>query len=82
MFNPTQIHAFGKPNLLSMTLHQTMIVRLRDLSGAHAPLVVYLCGSDSATLRAQGARLAPVLYAAWPVRRPLSDPDQRTGFLA
>ncbi|MFA7524663.1 MAG: efflux RND transporter permease subunit [Acidithiobacillus sp.] len=26
--------------------------------------------------------LAPVLYAAWPVRRPLSDQDQRTSFLA
>ncbi|ACH83931.1 MULTISPECIES: hypothetical protein [Acidithiobacillus] len=65
-----------------MTLHQTMIVRLGDLSGAHAPLVVYRFGSDSATLRAQGASLAPVLYAAWPVRHPLSDPDQRTGFLA
>ena len=36
-----------------MTLHQTMIVRLGDLSGAHAPLVVYRFGSDSATLRAQ-----------------------------
>ena len=49
------------PNLLSMTLHQTMIVRLGNLSGAHAPLVVYLFGSDSATLRAQGTRLAAAL---------------------
>ncbi|MDR7925471.1 efflux RND transporter permease subunit [Acidithiobacillus thiooxidans] len=49
------------PNLIGLSLHQTMIVRLGNLSGAHAPLVIYLFGSDSSVLRGEGVRLAAAL---------------------
>ncbi len=49
------------PNLIGLSLHQTMIVRLGNLSGAHAPLVVYLFGAHSSALRSEGVRLATAL---------------------
>ena len=49
------------PNLLAVQALQVMVNRLGDLSGAHAPLEVFLFGSDSTTLRDEGGRLAAAL---------------------
>ncbi|PKY11383.1 transporter [Acidithiobacillus marinus] len=68
------------PNLIGLSLHQTMIVRLGNLSGAHAPLVVYLFGSNSSTLRIAGKRLAEALknshdFAAVNFKSPSAGPE-------
>ncbi len=49
------------PNLLAVQTVQVMVNRLGDLSGAHAPLEIFLFGSDSATLRKAGGQLAAAL---------------------
>ncbi|MGC9160039.1 efflux RND transporter permease subunit [Acidithiobacillus sp.] len=49
------------PNLLAVQTTQVMVNRLGDLSGAHAPLEVFLFGSDSTMLREEGGRLAAAL---------------------
>ncbi len=49
------------PDLLAVQTTQVMVNRLGDLSGAHAPLEIFLFGSDSATLREAGGRLAAAL---------------------
>jgi len=49
------------PSLLAVQPAQVMVNRLGDLSGAHAPLEISLFGSDSATLRKEGSRLAAAL---------------------
>ncbi len=46
------------PALIALGGSQVMVNRLGDLSGAHAPLEVFLFGADSAALHAAGARLA------------------------
>jgi multidrug efflux pump subunit AcrB len=46
------------PALIALGGSQVMVNRLGDLSGAHAPLEVFLFGTDSAALHAAGARLA------------------------
>ncbi len=46
------------PALIAVGGSQGMVNRLGDLSGAHAPLEIFLFGSDSAALRKAGARLA------------------------
>ena len=49
------------PSLLALNATQVMVNRLGDLSGAHAPLEIYLFGSDSTLLHAAGERLALAL---------------------
>ena len=49
------------PSLLMLNPTQVMVNRLGDLSGAHAPLEIYLFGSDPALLHVEGARLAQAL---------------------
>ncbi len=49
------------PNLLAVQTAQVMVNRLGDLSGAHAPLEVFLFGPDSTTLRQEGSRLVAAL---------------------
>ena len=57
----TRLHAAFRaadPALIALGGSQVMVNRLGDLSGAHAPLEVFLFGADSAALHAAGARLA------------------------
>ena len=49
------------PSLLMEHPTQVMVNRLGDLSGSHAPLEVFLFGSDPALLHAAGERLAQAL---------------------
>ncbi|EQD26467.1 acriflavin resistance protein, partial [mine drainage metagenome] len=49
------------PSLLALNATQVMVNRLGDLSGAHAPLEIYLFGSDPALLHDAGERLALAL---------------------
>ena len=52
------------PALIALGGAQVMVNRLGDLSGAHAPLEIFLFGSHSASLQRAGARLAARLRAS------------------
>ena len=52
------------PSLLALDATQVMVNRLGDLSGAHAPLEIYLFGSSPGLLHAAGMRLATALRAS------------------
>jgi len=49
------------PNLISLNSSQIMINRLGDLSGSHAPLEVFLFGSDPDKLFKEGQKLYKIL---------------------
>jgi len=49
------------PNLISLNSSQVMINRLGDLSGSHAPLEVFLFGSDPDQLFKEGQKLYKIL---------------------
>ncbi|SDC72832.1 Multidrug efflux pump subunit AcrB [Desulfurella multipotens] len=49
------------PNLISLNSSQIMVNRLGDLSGSHAPLEVFLFGSDPDKLFKEGQKLYKIL---------------------